>query len=213
MRTASISEEVFNGEALLMAIAHLVFMMVLHPRIFAAVGSIDREWKDVDVCVLPLCPDVLWMIAKMMMRICHCLYCLEYGGIFLCGLTGYSTSINMNAPWKSQSLREFWSKRWNLFVGMASREMIYKPVVQATGHRYLGIAVVFAMLGASHVWPIWMNDGQQARSLLIAMHFFFMSQPLMLWIEEKIIGPSRLNVIVLMSCSALLGQQMALLLC
>jgi D-alanyl-lipoteichoic acid acyltransferase DltB (MBOAT superfamily) len=39
-------------------------------------------------------------------------------------------SPHFDAPWRSQSLADFWAKRWDLAAGNTLRDLVYEPVQQ-----------------------------------------------------------------------------------
>lgn len=100
----------------------------------------------------------------------------------------------MNNPLAASSLAEFWNYRWNhLFHGFLKR-CIYLPLTkhhqekERCSHE-IAVLTTFAFSGMFHVVLLMgadPNRGPIANALCMA---FFMSQAVLIWIEQQLFGP------------------------
>jgi hypothetical protein len=56
-----------------------------------------------------------------------------------------------NFPFLSQSLREFWGRRYNQLIGTILRESIFQPVVQHISSKTAASLIAFLVSGLLHV--------------------------------------------------------------
>ncbi len=62
---------------------------------------------------------------------------------------GFPAEELFRAPWRSQSLAEFWSRRWNLGFSEMIAIVVHRPVAARFGRR-AGIAAAFLVSGLLH---------------------------------------------------------------
>jgi len=78
---------------------------------------------------------------------------LHFGALQLVTLAwrqaGRDAPLLMNEPWRSKSLMEFWSERWNTAYRDLSHRFIYKPVARHFGPR-MGMVAAFGVSGVVH---------------------------------------------------------------
>ena len=96
----------------------------------------------------------------------------------------------MNGAWRSASLAEFWSKRWNTAFRGFLKRCVYIPLLPYTGRH----GAVFATFGASglfHAVVLYM-DGVLSTSVLdiLPCMLFFLAQPLLIALEHKLFSHS-----------------------
>lgn len=96
----------------------------------------------------------------------------------------------MNGAWRSASLAEFWSKRWNTaFQGFLKR-CVYIPLLPYTG-RHGAVWATFGASGLFHAVVLYM-DGVLSTSVLdiLPCMLFFLAQPLLIYLERKLFSHS-----------------------
>ena len=184
MYKVSIIPSIINIEALSMHIFNLIFMIKIHPYIF---NEYLPKIEFNDICTTSIYPDILIQILSTFSFTASILYCMDYGFVFFLNLIGYTSEYDMISPWKSYSLKEFWGKRWNQFVAYELRLNIYKPIIKQTNNRQLSIFCVFLTLAIIHAIPMKV-DGFGINTVIIAFTWFII-QPFLLFIEEKLILP------------------------
>eukprot|EP00947_MAST-08B_sp_MAST-8B-sp1_P006244 g6244.t1 len=83
--------------------------------------------------------------------------------------SGHSVPIAMDAPHRSQTIREFWSERWNRVIARLLRNGFYLPIFR----RALGLPkpaarlATFAVSGLLHVYPIILATASGSSSVSI----------------------------------------------
>ena len=88
----------------------------------------------------------------------------------------------MQSPYRSASVGEFWTKRWNIFAS----EMVFRPICfapLARRSRILGLSAAFALSALVHVLLALMALGNWRSSLLFGA--FFLVQPLLIIVERR----------------------------
>ncbi|MFK7741761.1 MAG: MBOAT family protein [Planctomycetota bacterium] len=104
-------------------------------------------------------------------------------------MLGFPVEPQFRAPWLSQSLREFWAKRWNLAFSTMTQLVIYRPLAGRVG---AGVATASGFLAsgllhevgcslpvdAAYGWPtayfalhalaVWIEDALRARGVRVA---------------------------------------------
>jgi Membrane bound O-acyl transferase family len=75
------------------------------------------------------------------------------GGNFVTSLiTGYETEPFMSNPmFESQTMAEFWGKRWNKLIQNLLKQGIFKPL-RSTCPKWVAMAGTFAVSGIFHEW-------------------------------------------------------------
>ncbi|KAI3430457.1 hypothetical protein D9Q98_005052 [Chlorella vulgaris] len=121
---------------------------------------------------------------------------------------GMEVSPHFDAPWRSQSLADFWAKRWDLAAGNTLRDLVYEPVQQgrlvrvqsaaqprstrasaAAAHtqlrqrRALGSALSFLVSGAMHELQFGYMTGHWSGGLMM---LFFVAQVPLLAVERRL---------------------------
>jgi hypothetical protein len=89
----------------------------------------------------------------------------------------------MHSPYRSASVGEFWTRRWNIFAS----QKIFRPFIFAPLLRRgttLALLVVFAGSGIAHVLLIYMAMGKWGIALMQGA--FFLLQPLLILTERKL---------------------------
>jgi hypothetical protein len=89
----------------------------------------------------------------------------------------------MQSPWRSMSVTEFWTKRWNIFVS----EKILRPYCFAPLARRsvaLALFAAFAVSGVSHALLAFIALGRWRISLIWGT--FFLVQPLLIAAERRL---------------------------
>jgi hypothetical protein len=95
---------------------------------------------------------------------------------------GVETPLVQDAPIRSRSVAELWSRRWNRAVGGWLRKHTFAPLARH-GHTGLALVASFAASAALHFWPIFVALGL---SPAIAMAAFFLVQLLLIAIEARL---------------------------
>eukprot|EP00697_Spironema_sp_BW2_P006296 gnl/Spiro4/18805_TR10054_c0_g1_i1.p1 gnl/Spiro4/18805_TR10054_c0_g1~~gnl/Spiro4/18805_TR10054_c0_g1_i1.p1 ORF type:complete len:414 (-),score=54.78 gnl/Spiro4/18805_TR10054_c0_g1_i1:60-1259(-) len=90
-------------------------------------------------------------------------------------------------PLLSESLRQFWSVRWNKVIAGLLRRQTYKRIVPIAGGFVAGVAT-FVASGFVHFYP-WFLTGR-VNDYAVMMFLYFPAQPVLLFIEEWIIPRS-----------------------
>lgn len=89
----------------------------------------------------------------------------------------------MRSPYRSTSVGEFWSKRWNV----GASQMLFRPLLfLPLARRGVGLALftVFALSGVGHTLLAYMAIGRWRVSLMCGA--FFVSQPLLILAERRL---------------------------
>ena len=68
-------------------------------------------------------------------------------------LFGVRPPVCFDEPWKSETVAEFWGKRWNLAIAGQLRNVFFKPLAEM-GHRAAGEVAVFLGSALLHMIPI-----------------------------------------------------------
>ena len=84
-------------------------------------------------------------------------------------LAGVAVPPLQSTPILSQSIREFWSQRWNRPVSGWLNEFVFRPVARRQGS-ILGVLATFAVSGLLHAWMFYVSVGLLAA--LMAEAFF-----------------------------------------
>lgn len=98
--------------------------------------------------------------------------------------SGKVLPIIHNAPWRLQSLADFWGHRWNLWFSDWARYSIFKPLRKRFS--LSGIFIAFGISGVLHEWvinvPLYLLFG---RSLFGSMMIYFTLQALGVALEHR----------------------------
>jgi hypothetical protein len=78
-----------------------------------------------------------------------------------------------NFPFLSQSLREFWGRRYNQLVGTILRESIFQPVLQHLSSSTVASLIVFLVSGLLHVHLAFVTF-KDSRSTVSTIIFFLL---------------------------------------
>ena len=71
-------------------------------------------------------------------------------------LTGVRAMRPFDAPLtRSRSLREFWSRRWNVPAQRALRRVAYDPIRASSNPRWVATVATFALSALMHEWVCW----------------------------------------------------------
>ncbi len=95
---------------------------------------------------------------------------------------GLTVPALMRSPWRSASVSEFWTRRWNIFAS----EKVFRPYVFAPMARYgagLALFAAFALSAFAHVLMAFMALGRWRISLICGA--FFLVQPLLIAAERR----------------------------
>ncbi|MBX7223531.1 MAG: membrane bound O-acyl transferase family-domain-containing protein [Blastocatellia bacterium] len=94
---------------------------------------------------------------------------------------GFDAPALSDAPYRSVSVNEFWSRRWNRVVSEVLRQRVFKPFVKRSPGLALGLA--FAASAGLHLYLIGVN-----LNLLHTLCWasFFLVQPLVILAERKL---------------------------
>lgn len=84
-------------------------------------------------------------------------------GFAICALVGLLTlDVFDNPMWKSTTVTDFWSRRWNRLVHGVLKRGVYKPVRKLTSNRGLAAASAFVMSGVLHEYILFLMSLPQA---------------------------------------------------
>lgn len=100
----------------------------------------------------------------------------------LLGALGFSVAPLQLHPVLSESIGEFWGRRWNRAVGEWLRMSCFAPVARAHGV-LAGTALAFVVSALIHVWPTWIAVGLEPA---LAMGSFFVVQGALVALESKL---------------------------
>jgi hypothetical protein len=89
--------------------------------------------------------------------------------------------VCFDEPWKSQTIAEFWSTRWNQAIARQMRNVAYKPLA-ARGFKRGAEFGVFTSSALLHVFPIYLLDGSISAQLSTLLYFSV--QPILMWTER-----------------------------
>lgn len=64
----------------------------------------------------------------------------------------------MAAPWKAETLDEFWGRRWNRAFSDVARNVFFRPALRRGG-AIAGVAAAFLLSGLAHEWVISLPAG------------------------------------------------------
>eukprot|EP01083_Nonionella_stella_P021923 60668_1 len=184
MFKASVTPPQINMEAFVMMIVHILFMSLMHPYIF---NELALKTDINDICTVNVYPHIVLKIVEILSFTASILYCIDYGSAFVLNMIGYDIGYDMQSPWKSYSLDEFWGKRWNQFVAYSVRQWVYKPVIHYTRSTNWSLVAVFVILGVIHAFPAYL-DGFSLNTVVVVF-VWFLIQPLCLFMERKTIKP------------------------
>jgi D-alanyl-lipoteichoic acid acyltransferase DltB (MBOAT superfamily) len=119
-----------------------------------------------------------------MFRFFHFISMAEAGYRLHLAKFGIRAPACFDNPWKSETVAEFWSKRWNMVIATQLRNVFYKPVVQWTNSKFKGALSVFAASSALHMIPVVSLGGSKAAITSTAL--FFLMQPALIWFESAL---------------------------
>ncbi len=96
-------------------------------------------------------------------------------------LFGIALPQLMNSPWRSTSIGEFWSKRWNV----RTSEELFRPLCYAPlARRSVALAVVATFGFSAVIHALLANMGTGLWGISLACGAFFMVQPLFIGLER-----------------------------
>jgi hypothetical protein len=99
---------------------------------------------------------------------------------FLTGLMGLTVRSLFQSPYRSASIGEFWTKRWNIAASKLFRKYCFVPV--ARRGVWLALSVTFVTSAIAHVLLAFMALGRWEISLICGA--FFLVQPLLIAAER-----------------------------
>jgi hypothetical protein len=98
-------------------------------------------------------------------------------------LSGIAVPHDQFAPLHSISLREFWGRRWNTFLGDWLRHFLFLPLARRD-HPALGILCAFATSAAMHGWLALIPLGWRAALMMAS---FFLVQGVFVLVETRLL--------------------------
>lgn len=94
---------------------------------------------------------------------------------------GIKAPTCFDSPWESETVQEFWGKRWNLSIAQQLRAVFFKPLA-LQGHRALGEFAVFLASAVLHILPIAILGG--SRRAVASTAIYFLLQPVLIALER-----------------------------
>jgi len=101
---------------------------------------------------------------------------------------GFESPSNYDHILQSQSLVEFWRRRWNLEMHETLKELVYKPALRKGYSKSTAIASAFAASAVHHLWIFPLAYGGFNKSMLLGVvesSGFFAMQVCLILLEVK----------------------------
>jgi len=153
----SIHDLIFNAMGIILTSMVLRIKLVLRHRLLIAIASMLRFYSFISLA--------------------------EAGYRLHLNKFGIRAPVCFDEPWRSQTVGEFWGKRWNLAIAQQLRNVVFKPVSNYTGNRKLGELAIFAASSALHMIPVVSLGGSQRAIASTAV--FFLIQPGLIAFEKS----------------------------
>ena len=132
----------------------------------------------------PIVTKSRYLIAvASMFRFYHFISLTEAGYRFHLAKFGIAAPVCFDNPWASETISEFWGKRWNMVIATQLRNIFYKPVVQLTENKLYGELSIFLASSALHMIPVVSLGGSVTAIGTTAL--FFLLQPGLMAFENK----------------------------
>lgn len=123
---------------------------------------------------------------------------MDAPGALITGVIKLKISPHFDQPWLSNSVRSFWSKRWDLAAGNTLRQLIFDPIVegrlisddsqsapQSARRQLIATFTSFLVSGCVHELIFWYVSGSTTKGLWLS---FFLIQPVAMVIESRILS-------------------------
>ena len=170
-------------KSLLLCGLNLLFIIIIIPSI----SDMNRMANICDNSNIM----VIFQFCCFGFNIMNILYSVSNGMNFITQLCGYKTLQKpMNKPWLSQSIHDFWSKRWDIYVQDMLKRYIYIPLRNLGLNPKISIFITFLLSGIIHGFALYLE--KISFNVLLICLTFFVFQPILLNIESNVFNSKQI---------------------